>query len=127
MRALAAVAILLAPTVLATAVAQAQSRDIYRCGPDGRVLQQAPCRDGVAVKTAPAPNAADHAAAMAVAKREAELADRMAHERKQRERADAQSTALAISVGPTPAAPTGASGSKSPKGRKRKAATKKPG
>ncbi|MBK1689037.1 hypothetical protein [Rubrivivax gelatinosus] len=59
---------------------------IWRCGPDGRVLQDRPCHGGetLAVRDQ-RPSAADEAAAREVARREAALAEQLRAERLARE------------------------------------------
>jgi hypothetical protein len=111
---------LAAPILLLAAVtAAAQPPAIYRCGPDGRQLQQAPCGDGAKpALVAPEPTAAERAEAAAVAKRDAQHAERMKREREQRERLEAGSAAPAVGIAPPPkpaSAPTTSTRKKPPK------------
>jgi hypothetical protein len=110
---------LAAPILLLAAVtAAAQPPAIYRCGPDGRQLQQAPCGDIKPAVVAPAPSAADRAEAAAVAKRDAQHAEHMKREREQRERLEAGSAAPAVGIAPPPkpaSAPTTSTRKKPPK------------
>ena len=76
--------------VIASVGAAAQPQKIYRCGPDGRQLQQNPCGTVQPAATKPAPSGADRSEAAEVAKREAELAERMQREREKRERAEGE-------------------------------------
>ncbi len=94
-----ALTMLFAGLLVAQAVAQPQK--IYRCGADGRLLQQHPCNnDAQPVKAAPsAPTDAERAEAEARAKRDAQLADRMERERVKREAADARSSAQPAGIG----------------------------
>lgn len=76
----------LALALLALAGA-ADAQRIWRCGPDGRVLQDRPCRDGDAIVVRDErPSAVDEAAAREVARRETALADQLREERLKRER-----------------------------------------
>lgn len=70
--------------VLASGAADAQR--IWRCGPDGRVLQDRPCDDGQALAVREdRPSAEDTAAAREVARRERAHADQLRAERQTRE------------------------------------------
>lgn len=86
--------------------ALAQPQKIYRCGADGRLLQQHPCsKDAQPLKAAPsAPTEAERAEAEARAKRDAQLADRMERERVKREAAEARSSAQPTAIGAPAAA-----------------------
>ncbi|MCC9598642.1 MULTISPECIES: hypothetical protein [unclassified Rubrivivax] len=76
----------LALALLALAGA-ADAQRIWRCGPDGRLLQDRPCRDGEAMTVRDErPSASDEAAARDVARREMALAEQLRDERRARER-----------------------------------------
>ncbi|MBK1714472.1 DUF4124 domain-containing protein [Rubrivivax gelatinosus] len=76
----------LALALLALAGAAA-AQPIWRCGPDGRTLQDHPCSDGTKLAvTDDRPDAEETAAAREVARREAALAESLRAERHARER-----------------------------------------
>ncbi|MEO5771273.1 MAG: hypothetical protein ABIQ29_04320 [Burkholderiaceae bacterium] len=75
---------------LAGAAAGAASQQVYRCGPEGRVYSQTPCKDGYPVATDDARSAEQRKAALETVKTDAVLAERMTREREARERAAAQ-------------------------------------
>jgi len=54
---------------------------VYRCGPDGRVFSQMPCRGGTVVGVAPPPSAQDQAHARDIAQRERIVGDDMERSR----------------------------------------------
>ena len=69
---------------------QVASQQVYRCGPEGRVYSQTPCKDGYAVPTDDARSDAQRKAALETVKTDAKLAERMTREREERERAAAR-------------------------------------
>lgn len=81
--------------------AAAPPQTVYRCGPDGRVYSQTPCADGRAVTTEDSRSASQQKAAGDVATREAQQAQKLADERRQREAAVKNQQAAGIK---TPAA-----------------------
>jgi hypothetical protein len=72
-----------AGAVSVTAAAPPQT--VYRCGPDGRVYSQTPCMDGRPVTIEDPRSATQEKAARDVAARDAQQAQQLADERKQRE------------------------------------------
>ena len=66
--------ILAAGTLALCVGAGAGAQKIYRCGPDGRVYQQAPCADGRAIDASDPRTADQREAAQAAARSEARLA-----------------------------------------------------
>lgn len=116
-------------SALAANNALAQNTKIYRCGADGRELSQKPCPEApVATPTMAAPDAEQQRQAVELARREKELGERMATERRQREAEQARNAAGATGiygrgkpqVEPTPAA-SAASASAAKKAHKKKA------
>ena len=79
--------------VLTVAGANAASQKIFRCGPDGRVYSQTPCKDGYEVPAADARSPEQRQAAEDVLKRDARLADKMTRERRAAEAAQAAAAA----------------------------------
>ena len=71
---------------VAVAVA-APPQTVYRCGPDGRVYSQTPCADGRPVTTEDTRSASQQKSAQEVAERDAQQAQKLADERRQREAA----------------------------------------
>jgi hypothetical protein len=63
----------------------APPQTVYRCGPDGRVYSQTPCADGRPVTVEDPRSANQQKTAREVAARDAEQAQQLAAERKQRE------------------------------------------
>jgi hypothetical protein len=82
--------------------AAAPPQTVYRCGPDGRVYSQTPCADGRAVTTEDSRSASQQKAAGDVSTREAQQAQKLAHERRQREAAAKNQQAAGIKM-PAPA------------------------
>ena len=102
--------------------AASQSQQVYRCGPEGRVYSQTPCKDGHAVTTDDARSAEQRKAALETVKTDARLAERMTREREARERAAAQRgpTIIANSgLGKPAAAPSAAASAPAKKKPKR--------
>ncbi len=105
----------------ALASAQAQSQTVWRCGADGRSYSDSPCPGGRALQVADARSEQQRQEAAGVADRERALAERLAEERREREREWALRGTGLIAVGPvSPGA--GPAGVKPPK---RQAAKKK--
>ncbi len=105
--------------MLASAADAAQPQTVYRCGPDGRVYSQTPCADGKVVTIEDSRSDQQLKAARDVAKRDAQQAQSLAEERKQREAAAAGQGATGIKAPPveSPAsAPARKTKSKSPRG-----------
>jgi len=82
--------------------AAAPPQTVYRCGPEGRVYSQTPCADGRAVTTEDSRSASQQKAADEVATREAQQAQKLADERRQREAAAKNQQAAGIKM-PAPA------------------------
>jgi hypothetical protein len=74
----------------------AEPQKVFRCGPDGRVYSQSPCKDGRDVDAADQRSPEQRKAAEEVVKREEKLADKMARERQAREAAAAKQGATII-------------------------------
>ncbi len=93
------------PALLALAIAVisnvvlAQNTTIYRCGAGGRELSQTPCPEGqVLTPKAAAPDAEQVRQAQEIARREEQLGNRMAAERRQREADAARNASGAIGI-----------------------------
>jgi len=71
--------------VISSAADAAPPQTVYRCGPDGRVYSQTPCADGRPVTVEDPRSAHQQKSAREVAARDAEQAQQLAAERKQRE------------------------------------------
>lgn len=69
----------------ALAAASAGAQTVYRCGDGGRSYTQQPCAGGQAVDVSDPRSAEDRAQGEQAARRDAELADRWARERRARE------------------------------------------
>lgn len=90
---------LIAPSQAQTVQRQAQ---VYRCGPDGRDLRDAPCPDGSGASTVrfDEPSPADRAAARERSRTEAREAEALASARRASDNQARQQRALIL--GPTP-------------------------
>jgi hypothetical protein len=75
--------------ILATSAATAASQQVFRCGPDGRVYSQTPCKDGYEVKADDARSAEQRKAAEEIAGRDRKSTEKMTRERQAREAAAA--------------------------------------
>ncbi len=107
----------------------ASAQQVYRCGPEGRVYSQTPCKDGYVVPTDDARSDAQRKAALETVKTDAKLAERMTREREARERAAAQKgpTIIANSgAGKPAAAPAPAASAAAKKKAKRPAKPQSP-
>ena len=69
---------------------------VYRCGPDGRIYSQTPCKDGYEINAADQRSAEQRRAAEDGVKREEKMAEKMAKERKANEAAAARQGAATI-------------------------------
>ena len=87
---LAAALLCLAPAVTA------QAAKIYRCGPDGRIYSQTPCKDGHEINAADKRSAEQRKAAEDSVKREGQTTEKMARERQANEAAAAKQGAIMI-------------------------------
>lgn len=76
----------------------AQNTTIYRCGADGRELSQQPCPEGQVLTPKAAPDAEQVRQAQEIARREEQLGNRMAAERRQREADAARNASGAIGI-----------------------------
>ena len=92
-------ALLVLTIAVASTGALAQNTKIYRCGADGRELSQKPCTEGaVSTPDLTHPDAEQRRQAAEVVRREKELGERMAAERRQREAEQARHAAGAIGI-----------------------------
>ena len=73
--------LLLAAILLASGAAGAASQKVFRCGPDGRIYSQTPCKDGYEVNADDKRSAEQRKAAEDSVKREEKLTEKMARER----------------------------------------------
>lgn len=131
MRLLAALFTLLVITPASQSQTQVKEATVYRCGPDGRDLRDAPCPVGPGKTEAvpyDQPSNADARATRERSKAEAREAQRLEKERKAQEARDLKANARAAVIGPQrPASAASAAGPtkkapKAPKGAKTKAA-----
>ena len=113
---------LLAAALLVAGTAHAASQKVFRCGPDGRIYSQTPCKDGVEVSADDPRSAEQRKAAQDTVKREEKLADKMARERRAEEAAAAKKGPTII-VNPSAAKPAAAASAPAPR---KKRAPKKP-
>lgn len=70
--------------------ADGPSQKVYRCGPDGRVYSQTPCKDGYEVAADDARSAEQRKAAEATLKSDTKATERMTREREAKERVAAR-------------------------------------
>jgi hypothetical protein len=110
----------LATMLFAHGAASAAGPKIFRCGPDGRIYSQAPCKDGYEVQADDQRSAEQRKAADDVAKRDEKLADKMMRERKAREAADKPVVAVIPNSAAIKAAAPAASGAVASKAAKAK-------
>lgn len=82
---------------LLVAALPAAAQTVWRCGPEGRTFQSAPCADGRPMTLRPAPDATAVAEARAVVAREQLALQTLAAQRRERER-DAVAGASGIAV-----------------------------
>ncbi|MBZ8139642.1 hypothetical protein CLD22_06965 [Rubrivivax gelatinosus] len=116
----------LAFALLALAGAAA-AQPVWRCGPDGRTLQDRPCSDGTKLAiTDDRPGAEQTAAAREVARREAALAESLRAERHARERQAQAAPGGFVETKPALAEPAPRKPKPETKKKKKKGATKKP-
>lgn len=131
-------ALLVLMIAVASNSALAQNTKIYRCGADGRELSQKPCPEGsVSTPNVIKPDAEQQRQAADVARREKELGERMAAERRQREAEQTRNATGVIGIygrgkpqaEPTPAtsAASSASSTKKPHKKKTQSAAKPAG
>ena len=105
----------------AAAATERGSETVYRCGPDGRQYSGNACPEGKPVAAADPRSAEQRRHAEEVARRDRELADRMAKEREQRER----NAPGAVGIGPSSSAKSTTTASAGPKKSPRKKKQKK--
>lgn len=130
MRLFAALFTLLVISSASQAQTQRKETPIYRCGPEGRELRDAPCPAGGAADTVQfdQPSSADARAARERQQSDAREARRLEKERKAQEARDLKANARATVIGPQSAASAASSASptkkapKAPKGPKIKTA-----
>jgi FKBP-type peptidyl-prolyl cis-trans isomerase len=75
---------------LAAVNANAAPQKVFRCGPDGRIYSQTPCKDGYEVNAADPRSAEQRKAAEEATKREDKAVDKMTRERQAQEAAAAK-------------------------------------
>jgi hypothetical protein len=116
MRSLYIVALLMACAAVG-AQAQTKAQKVFRCGPDGRIYSQTPCKEGTSVDVADPRSAEQQRAAAQTVKREEAMTEKMARERKAQEAAAAKQGAAHIpysaaikAAAPPPAASAAAKG-----------------
>jgi hypothetical protein len=80
----------LAVTLVLAGGAGAAPQKVFRCGPDGRIYSQVPCKDGYEVDADDKRSAEQRRAAEDIVKREEKLNDRMSRERQAKEAAAAK-------------------------------------
>jgi len=97
-------AALSATLLLGAGAACAAPQKVFRCGPDGRIYSQVPCKDGYEVGADDKRSAEQRKAAEASVKREEKLSDEMARERQAKEAAAARQ-GPAIIANPSAAKP----------------------
>ena len=106
----AALAVAASLWLVAAGGASAAAQKVFRCGPDGRIYSQTPCKDGYEVDAEDKRSAEQRKAAAEVLKRDEKLADKMTRERLAREAAAAKQGAARIGP-PTAAKPAASSAS----------------
>ena len=122
------IAIALAGAALA-AYAQPKAQKVFRCGPDGRIYSQTPCKDGTAVDVADPRSADQQRAAAQSAQREKAQTDKDARERQAREAAAAKQGAavhIPYSAAIKAAQPASSASAASAAGKGKKKAKAKP-
>jgi FKBP-type peptidyl-prolyl cis-trans isomerase len=90
---------------LAAGAADAAPQKVFRCGPDGRIYSQTPCKDGYEVNAADPRSAEQRKAAEDATKREDKVVDKAARERQAQEAAAAKQ-GPSIIPGATAASPS---------------------
>ena len=111
--------VLFAALLLTGAAADAAGPKVCRCGPDGRIYSQTPCKDGYEVNADDQRSAEQRKAALDTVKREEKLADKMTREREAKEAAAAKQVAGSFDKAKPPAAAASA-----PKAKKKRAPKK---
>ena len=119
-------ALSLATMLFAHGTATAAGPKVYRCGPDGRIYSQTPCKDGYEVQADDQRSAEQRKAADDVAKRDEKLADQMTRERKAREAADKPTVAVIPNSAAIKAAAPAASSASAVKAKKKRPPKKPP-
>jgi hypothetical protein len=120
-------ALLVAAMWLAAGSAGAAQQKVYRCGPDGRIYSQTPCKDGYEVNVADPRSAEQRKAAEDATKREEKAVDKMTRERQAQEAAAAkQGTSHIADPSAAKPAASAASGSAAKKPGSGKPAATKP-
>ena len=96
---------LLSAVLVALAVpVTAHAAKVYRCGPDGRIYSQTPCKDGYEINVADKRSTEQRKAAEDSVKREEKMVEKMTQERTANEAAAAKQGAATI-VNPAAAKP----------------------
>ena len=102
---------------LAGGSAGAASQKVFRCGPDGRVYSQTPCKDGYEVKADDARSEQERKAAEEQLKRDDKLNEKMAHERRANEAAS--KPGIGVIANPAAARPAASAASSAAAKKKR--------
>jgi len=102
--------VLLAALLIAGGSADAASQKVFRCGPDGRVFSQTPCKDGYEVNADNKRSVEQRKAAEDNVKREEKMTEKMARERQAQEAAAAKQGSSII-ASPTAAKPVASAAS----------------
>jgi len=103
----------------AGAGAGAAEQKVFRCGPDGRLYSQTPCKDGYEVDAADKRSAEQRKAAEDAVKREEKWADKMTRERLAKEAAAAKQAPTIIIGSPAAAKPEASTASAAAKKHKK--------
>ena len=109
--------LLLVALSMACGSATAASQKVFRCGPDGRVYSQTPCKDGYEVKADDARSEQERKAAEEQLKRDDKLNEKMARERRAYEAAS--KPGIGVIVNPAAAKPAASAASSAAAKKKR--------
>ena len=110
-------ALVFAALSMACGGAAAASQKVFRCGPDGRVYSQTPCKDGYEVKADDARSEQERKAAEEQLKRDDKLNEKMARERRANEAAS--KPGIGVIANPAAAKPAAAAASSAAAKKKR--------
>ena len=109
----------IAAACLAGGSAGAAPQKVFRCGPDGRVYSQTPCKDGYEVKADDARSEQERKAAEEQLKRDDKLNEKMARERRANEAAS--KPGIGVIANPAAAKPAASAASSAAAKKKRPA------
>ena len=112
--------------IAAPIAASAAAQKVFRCGPDGRIYSQTPCKDGYEIDAADKRSAEQHKSAEDQVRRDEKMVEKMTRERLANEAAAAKQGASTI-VNPAAAKPAAAQAAASAPGAKPAAAKKDAG